>query len=264
MAKKQGMVRSAAGLSKQAVCSCGCGDTVATCKCGSDCSCRKAGGSCFKAGNEKAGRCWSGYEAVPGKKPYSDDSCRPVGSSKKKKPAAVKEARAKLVFHLDNMAKLAAEMRTYNVVGLQKAAALGIGQHRRLKYAALAAQYQYEKQAFTSTLAGIGKDFGGMAKAVGSVPSAISGGINKGINNVQTSLNNSARQGAVGLNNFLQPARNAFAGVNSFVNHVGQGIDRAVAAPSQIPGMLGRGAGRAVSAAGSGLSGLGKAMGGGK
>ena len=31
------------------------------------------------------GRCWSGYEPVPGKKPYSDDSCRPVGSKKKKK-----------------------------------------------------------------------------------------------------------------------------------------------------------------------------------
>lgn len=32
-----------------------------------------------------AGRCWAGYEPVPGKKPYSDDSCRPVGSKKKKK-----------------------------------------------------------------------------------------------------------------------------------------------------------------------------------
>jgi hypothetical protein len=32
-----------------------------------------------------AGRCWTGYEPVPGKKPYSNDSCRPVGSKKKKK-----------------------------------------------------------------------------------------------------------------------------------------------------------------------------------
>ena len=30
------------------------------------------------------GRCWTGYEPVPGKEPYSDDSCRPVGSKKKK------------------------------------------------------------------------------------------------------------------------------------------------------------------------------------
>jgi hypothetical protein len=33
----------------------------------------------------KAARCWSGYEPVPGKKPYSEDSCRPIGSKKKKK-----------------------------------------------------------------------------------------------------------------------------------------------------------------------------------
>lgn len=32
-----------------------------------------------------AGRCWAGYEPVPGKAPYSNDSCRPVGSKKKKK-----------------------------------------------------------------------------------------------------------------------------------------------------------------------------------
>ena len=32
-----------------------------------------------------AGRCWTGYEPVPGKAPYSNDSCRPVGSKKKKK-----------------------------------------------------------------------------------------------------------------------------------------------------------------------------------
>lgn len=32
----------------------------------------------------KQARCWEGYEAVPGKKPYSEDSCRPVGSATKK------------------------------------------------------------------------------------------------------------------------------------------------------------------------------------
>lgn len=31
----------------------------------------------------KIARCWEGYEPVPGKKPYSNDSCRPVGSKKK-------------------------------------------------------------------------------------------------------------------------------------------------------------------------------------
>ena len=30
------------------------------------------------------GRCWAGYEPVPGKEPYSDGSCRPAGSKNKK------------------------------------------------------------------------------------------------------------------------------------------------------------------------------------
>jgi hypothetical protein len=33
----------------------------------------------------KQARCWKGYEPVPGKKAYSEDSCRPVGSGKKEK-----------------------------------------------------------------------------------------------------------------------------------------------------------------------------------
>ncbi len=32
----------------------------------------------------KAARCWAGYEPVPGKEPYSENSCRPIGSKKKK------------------------------------------------------------------------------------------------------------------------------------------------------------------------------------
>jgi hypothetical protein len=34
---------------------------------------------------EKASRCWEGHEPVPGKKAYSEDSCRPKGSGKKEK-----------------------------------------------------------------------------------------------------------------------------------------------------------------------------------
>jgi hypothetical protein len=36
----------------------------------------------------KQARCWKGYEPVPGKKPYSEDSCRPAGSGKKKEKKA--------------------------------------------------------------------------------------------------------------------------------------------------------------------------------
>lgn len=34
---------------------------------------------------EAAGRCWEGYKPVPGKKPYSNDSCAPVNSKPKSK-----------------------------------------------------------------------------------------------------------------------------------------------------------------------------------
>jgi hypothetical protein len=37
---------------------------------------------------EKYARCWSGYEPVPGKKPYTEDSCRPAGSKKDKEKKA--------------------------------------------------------------------------------------------------------------------------------------------------------------------------------
>lgn len=43
---------------------------------------------------EKAARCWKGYEPVPGKAPYSDNSCRPVGSGKKKKKTTEKKSAA--------------------------------------------------------------------------------------------------------------------------------------------------------------------------
>lgn len=43
--------------------------------------------------NKEAKRCWEGYEPVPGKKPYSDDSCRKkgTGSKDKKKTSAEKK-----------------------------------------------------------------------------------------------------------------------------------------------------------------------------
>jgi hypothetical protein len=56
----------------------------------------------------KAARCWAGYEPVPGKKPYSEDSCRPIGSKKKKKKTEKKASTAVALFaravqHRNNM-----------------------------------------------------------------------------------------------------------------------------------------------------------------
>jgi hypothetical protein len=38
----------------------------------------------------KEARCWKGYEPVPGKKPYSEDSCKPVGEKAKSKTPKAK------------------------------------------------------------------------------------------------------------------------------------------------------------------------------
>jgi hypothetical protein len=39
----------------------------------------------FKQAAMKAARCWAGYEPVPGKAPYSENSCRPKRKKKKSK-----------------------------------------------------------------------------------------------------------------------------------------------------------------------------------
>jgi len=41
----------------------------------------------FKQAVQKAARCWAGYEPVPGKAPYSDNSCRPKRKKKVEKKA---------------------------------------------------------------------------------------------------------------------------------------------------------------------------------
>jgi hypothetical protein len=46
------------------------------------------------------GRCWDGYEPVPGKEPYSPGSCQPAGSKKKKKKKTEKKAGNGLTVHM--------------------------------------------------------------------------------------------------------------------------------------------------------------------
>jgi hypothetical protein len=53
------------------------------CKCGEDHESLYEKIACLV--KESKGRCWEGYEPVPGKEPYSEDSCRPKGEKKKEK-----------------------------------------------------------------------------------------------------------------------------------------------------------------------------------
>tara|TARA_E500000331_G_C17182952_1_gene681348 strand:- start:154 stop:318 length:165 start_codon:yes stop_codon:yes gene_type:complete len=54
----------------------------------------------MKKNKKKKTRCWKGYEPVPGKKPYSDDSCRPV--KKKAMTHSQKYAAIKSLYFLNN------------------------------------------------------------------------------------------------------------------------------------------------------------------
>jgi len=71
---------------------------------------------------EKAARCWKGYEPVPGKKPYSNDSCRPTGSKKKKeKKAAFPFAKPGDADYVDMPDPSAGEhLRTMNPVDMKR------------------------------------------------------------------------------------------------------------------------------------------------
>jgi hypothetical protein len=54
-------------------------------------------GTALLGEEEKAARCWSGYEPVPGAKAYSRGSCRPAGSKKTQKE--MKKSSASVLFH---------------------------------------------------------------------------------------------------------------------------------------------------------------------
>ena len=64
------------------------------CKCGEDHDSLFEKVACLV--KESKGRCWEGYKPVPGKEPYSNDSCEPVGAKKKKKSELDKEAAKKI------------------------------------------------------------------------------------------------------------------------------------------------------------------------
>jgi len=70
-------------------------------------------------------------------------------------------ARIKMAQAVLNMNALEGEMRKYDLPSLQKAASAGLGQERRIKYAALSMQHAIEKQAFLKSLLQAGLKYGG-------------------------------------------------------------------------------------------------------
>ena len=70
------------------------------------------------------GRCWTGYEPVPGKEPYSPGSCRPAGSKKKKKKSKEASALTKKLdsIHYDYVRPKSASLPNLNTALFKKLA----------------------------------------------------------------------------------------------------------------------------------------------
>jgi hypothetical protein len=84
----------------------------------------------------------------------------------------VKAARIKMAKHLLRVEDLSKQLSNFDVAGLTKAAAQGHSKTARLKYAALAAKFLVEKQAFVSLMAALGNIVGasGIEKKAINIP----------------------------------------------------------------------------------------------
>ena len=74
-------------------------------------------GTALLSGEDKAARCWSGFEPVPGSKPYTQGSCRPKGSKKTQKQMKEKKSALGLLqaFHKAAIEGEAAAAKQYDV-----------------------------------------------------------------------------------------------------------------------------------------------------
>jgi hypothetical protein len=181
-----------------------------------------------------AGRCWTGYEPVPGKAPYSNDSCRPKGQKAKKKPAEkaavagcgktsmpeTPSSRGTVKKISDHMAGTPSPKPTDAENQTQKAS--------QAHQWAAQLRADMDKEAF----------LGGMARSVGN---AIGGAGNY----VQTGLNNFADRseqagndmyygGMRTLNKITNPFNQAGAAVGGFIQGGIQGAKNIAALPGQV------------------------------
>lgn len=181
-----------------------------------------------------SGRCWTGYEPVPGKAPYSNDSCRPKGQKAKKKPAektaiagcgvtamsVTPSSRGTVKNISDHMASTPSPKPTDAENQTQKAS-------QAYQWAAQL-RADMDKEAF----------LGGMARSVGN---AIGGAGNY----VQTGLNNFADRseqagkdmyygGMRTLNKITNPFNQAGAAIGGFGSGLVQGAKNIAALPGQV------------------------------
>ena len=196
-------------------------------------------GSALEFGKQ-AGRCWTGYEPVPGKKPYSNDSCRPIGRKKKDK----KEKKAR-----SSAARGTTEMScTPSARGMSK---LVDDKQREatspVPTDAANAQQSGEKAANMGKLIGAGIGMG--ARGLG----AASRGVTKGFGAAARTVGNAAASGGKMLaNNSMQMAQRGMqqGGVRGAVNTALGTAGTAVGGVANLAGRATAGVGQGAQAAG--------------
>lgn len=204
----------------------------------------------------KVARCWAGYEPVPGKAPYSNDSCRP----KKQKSKKTEKKAIAGCGQTSMPATPSSRGLTKRVSDQQKSTPspkpedVGLAQLSKESAAYLwAAQLRadLEKEAFLGAIArGIGSGLGSAGNYIQGLGSAAQ----KGLNNFADAADQRGKQmyysGARMYNNAVQPLRAAGAAVGGF----GQGLVQGAQNIASLPG-------QAVNAVGGAIQDTGAAIG---
>lgn len=202
-----------------------------------------------------AGRCWDGYEPVPGKAPYSNDSCRPKGTKAKKKKTEEKTAAKDC--GCTSMTETPSSRGTVKKISDEQKSTVSPqptdaeNQTQKASQAYLwAAQLRadMDKEAF----------LGGMARSVGNAIGGAGNYVQQGLNNFadrsEQAGNNMYYSGMRTLNKITAPINQAGAAAGGFISGLGQGVQNIASIPGQIAALPGQAATAAGNAIQSGVN----------
>ena len=199
-------------------------------------------GSALEFG-KAAGRCWTGYEPVPGKKPYSNDSCRPVGSKKKDKKE--KKARSSAPRGTTEMSCTPSARGSNKIIDDKQRSALS-----PVPTDATNAQQSHgekESSLFTAGVKALGKGLGATARGGGRAMAGTARTISRATGAAAGEL------GSAAVNRGAQMARGGAQQMmrGGVGNAVGGGIRAATGAGMYGAGQVARGAGNVARWAGT-------------
>jgi len=221
----------------------------------------------FGAALEKlsAGRCWTGYEPVPGKAPYSNDSCRPKGKKATKKKTEEKTAAkdcgctsmTETPSSRGTLKKINDEQKSTNSPQPED---VGMTQ-QKMSQAYLFGNAIGKEAGFMGDAA---RGIGNFASSAGNYLQQTGNSMQRGLNNFADSSDQAAKSmyysGARMYNNVTLPFRQAGAAVGGFGEGLVQGAKNIASIPGQIAALPGQAATAAGNAIQSGATAAGNAI----